>query len=135
MIKTFSLISLLLFITTVYGNIQGYESKPFCMGDKLFIETIKDNITTKKIFWDSYDPDMCYEFNKEIVDYCELCQNLITELQTAVETQEVRIILEYLCNELPSPTNKVCLMSLDKIIAEFQTVDPVKFCKWVQLCH
>jgi hypothetical protein len=106
------------------------DNKPFCFGNQVFMQTIEN----KKIYWEPYNIDQCYEINIESIDHCKLCKEIIEELQTLLETEESRVILEYLCNELPEPSNKVCEMMIDRVIEEFEKLDSHEFCEWIKIC-
>lgn len=139
-----SVATLALFFSTVnamkvsQGANYMIETTPFCFGNELFMQTIKQNFCTikcdKKIIWEPYEYDQCYISDNENIDKCELCVQLISEIQALLESPEGEVILRYLCNQLPEPANKVCLMTLERIIQEIENMEPKEFCEWIQLC-
>jgi len=96
--------SILLFLILTAGT-NAQSSRPSCI--------IEENV--------------CY-------DYCHLCKEVITEAQVIVQAEEFKYIVEAFCGQYTEPMKKMCHMTIERIIDEFETINPEEFCKWAKLC-
>lgn len=134
---TFSTIAMIILVNYSFAN---HVNKPFCFGNELFVETVENYnypfiAETMKVYWEPYNKDMCYETGHDYyIDYCDVCIDFITNIEEMIKIEEIQQIIKILCNDLPAPSNKVCLMIVSKIIDELENTEPKKICEMIKMC-
>jgi len=79
---------------------------------------------------DPLQNDMC-PINQ---DFCKLCQEVVEEAQAIVMSPQFDYIVKMLCNQYPEPTSKMCYLTIERIVEEFEKIEPEELCRFIKAC-